>query len=101
MVTERAPKHAAPLLLLVCLAGSLLLAGRALASAEAPPNLVELSLEELSDVRITSVSRREERLGDTAAALYVISGDAIQRGQRSRGAERGAPVRSGRHEPRV
>ncbi|WP_082219418.1 TonB-dependent siderophore receptor [Massilia sp. NR 4-1] len=42
-------------------------------------NLSNMSLEELSNVRITSVSRREERLADAAAAVFVISADDIRR----------------------
>jgi iron complex outermembrane receptor protein len=42
-------------------------------------HLSELSLEELSHVEITSVSKRPERLSDTAASVFVISADDIRR----------------------
>jgi iron complex outermembrane recepter protein len=42
-------------------------------------NLADLSLEELREVRVTSVSRREESLLDAAASIYVISGEEIRR----------------------
>lgn len=42
-------------------------------------NLADLSLEELSAVRVTSASRKEERLADTPASVYVITGDMLQR----------------------
>jgi len=42
-------------------------------------NLTELSLEELSNIEISSVSRRSERLSEVAASLYVISQEAIRR----------------------
>ena len=42
-------------------------------------NFANLSLEELSDIRVTSVSRRAERLGEAAAAVFVIGGDDIRR----------------------
>jgi len=42
-------------------------------------SLADLSLEELSAVRITSASRKEERLGDTAASVHVISNDMLRR----------------------
>jgi iron complex outermembrane receptor protein len=42
-------------------------------------NLADLSLEELSNIEITSVSRRAERLSDAAASVYVISNDDIRR----------------------
>jgi iron complex outermembrane receptor protein len=38
-----------------------------------------LSIEELSGIRITSVSRVEERLADAPAAVFVITGDEIRR----------------------
>jgi iron complex outermembrane receptor protein len=42
-------------------------------------NFANMSLEELSDVRVVSVSKREERLGDAPAAVFVISSDDIRR----------------------
>ncbi|MBL8769753.1 MAG: TonB-dependent receptor plug domain-containing protein, partial [Phenylobacterium sp.] len=38
-----------------------------------------MSIEELSNVEITSVSKRPERLGDAAASVFVISNDDIRR----------------------
>jgi iron complex outermembrane receptor protein len=38
-----------------------------------------MSIEELSGLRITSVSRVEERLADAPAAVFVITGDEIRR----------------------
>jgi len=43
------------------------------------PHLAELSLEQLGDIEITSVSKREQRLADAPASVYVISRDAISR----------------------
>lgn len=45
----------------------------------ADQDLTRLSLEELSMVEVTSVSRRPEALADAAAAIYVISADDIRR----------------------
>jgi iron complex outermembrane receptor protein len=42
-------------------------------------SLADLSLEELSNIRVTSVARRPEPLRDAAASLYVITGDDIRR----------------------
>lgn len=42
-------------------------------------NFSTLSIEELSTIKITSVSRRTERLSDAAASVYVITGDDIRR----------------------
>ena len=39
----------------------------------------DLSLEQLADVVITSVSRREEALGSAAASIYVITFEDIRR----------------------
>lgn len=41
--------------------------------------LTTLSLEELGELRVTSVSKKEQRLADAAAAIYVITEDAIRR----------------------
>lgn len=41
--------------------------------------LADLSLEQLSDVVVTTVSRVEERLDRAAASAYVITADAIRR----------------------
>ncbi|MBB3221864.1 TonB-dependent receptor plug domain-containing protein [Pseudoduganella umbonata] len=42
-------------------------------------DIAELSLEQLSDIVITSVSRQEERLGNAAASVYIVSGNEIRR----------------------
>jgi iron complex outermembrane receptor protein len=51
----------------------------AAAQMQLAANLAELSLEELANLQVTSVSRRAERLADAAAALYVITGEDIRR----------------------
>lgn len=48
------------------------------------PRLLDLSLEELGNISITSVSKKEQRLAETPAAIYVITGEAVRRsGKRS------------------
>jgi iron complex outermembrane receptor protein len=42
-------------------------------------DIAELSLEQLSDIVITSVSRQEERLGNAAASIYIIGSNDIRR----------------------
>ncbi|MEO8058902.1 MAG: TonB-dependent receptor [Burkholderiales bacterium] len=42
-------------------------------------SLADLSLEELANIEITSVSRRPERLNDAAASVYVITSEDIRR----------------------
>lgn len=57
------------------------------ASAAAPPDsaavttkdLSELTIDELMEIRVTSVSKKEERGSQAAAAIHVISGDDIRR----------------------
>ncbi|HJV68670.1 TonB-dependent receptor [Ideonella sp.] len=49
------------------------------APAFAQPRLGDLSLEELSNIEITSVSRRAERLSDAPTSVYVITADDIRR----------------------
>jgi len=43
------------------------------------PDLARMSLEELSMVEVTSVSRRPQALADAAAAIFVISAEDIRR----------------------
>ncbi|HEX4599725.1 MAG TPA: TonB-dependent receptor, partial [Burkholderiaceae bacterium] len=42
-------------------------------------SLADLSLEELGNIQITSVSKRAERLSDAAASVFVITADDIRR----------------------
>jgi len=41
--------------------------------------LVNLGLEDLMNLRVTSVSRRSERLADAAASIFVITAEEIRR----------------------
>jgi iron complex outermembrane recepter protein len=65
------------------LLGSLWLAGTlAAASASAEPagsELLDLSIEELADLKVTSASRIAQSLHDTPAAVFVITADDIRR----------------------
>src|SRR5574337_317098 len=61
---------------------SVLIAGWAHAPAEAqqlPTDLTELTLEQLMNVEITSASKKEERLWESAAAVFVVTGEDIRR----------------------
>jgi iron complex outermembrane receptor protein len=58
-------------------AASLLLPGCAAALEMAA--LADLSLEELSNIEVTSVSRRAERLADAPASIFVITSEDIRR----------------------
>ena len=44
-----------------------------------PGDLANMSLEELGNIQITSVSKKAERLADAAASVYVITADDIRR----------------------
>jgi iron complex outermembrane receptor protein len=54
------------------------LAAKAAAQQRAP-NLTELSLEQLGDIEVTTVSKRPEEIWRTAAAVHVITHDDIRR----------------------
>jgi iron complex outermembrane receptor protein len=52
------------------------------AQAETPrsnKDLLKLSLDELLDIKVTSVAKKEQKLADTAAAVFVISQEDIRR----------------------
>ncbi len=44
-----------------------------------PLNLADLSLEELMDIKVTSVSKKEQTLSQAAAAIFVITQEDIRR----------------------
>ena len=60
---------------------SLLLGASWSAAADLPSTreLAELSLEQLANLEITSVSKKPERLADAPASVYIITGDDIRR----------------------
>lgn len=70
-----------PMVLAVCL----VLDAASATAADAAPELVSavdfshMSLEELTNIEISSVSKRTERLIDAAAAIYVITREDIRR----------------------
>jgi iron complex outermembrane recepter protein len=57
---------------------TLLAASEARSGGPQVQDLLDLSLEQLSDIEVTSVSRRAERLLDAAASIYVITPEAIR-----------------------
>lgn len=61
------------LFLMVCIASS------RLAMAQSVYDLRQLSIEDLANVEIVSVSKRPETVSQAAAAIYVISADDIRR----------------------
>src|SRR5580658_1749377 len=49
------------------------------APGQAPVDLGQATLEELMDITVTSVSRREQKLSQAAAAVFVINKEDIRR----------------------
>jgi iron complex outermembrane receptor protein len=49
------------------------------AARVAADHLADLTLEQLADVEVTSVTGRPERANDAAASIYVITGEDIRR----------------------
>src|SRR6266446_2441382 len=68
--------------LLVCAGYGLAQTPEALSS---PSALKKLSLEQLMDVEVTSVSKRPEKLSETASAIQVITGEDLRRFEPARG----------------
>ena len=78
--TSRARGRAARLAHPVCaLAAALACDATTAATHLAASQLADLSLEQLANIVVTSVSRREQRVSDAAAPVYVITGDDIRR----------------------
>src|SRR5437899_3055209 len=64
-------------MLLACLLGAPMVLAQ---NAQTPPKeLTSASLEDLMDVQVTSASRKEQKLSEVAAAIFVISREDIQR----------------------
>src|SRR6266852_3205934 len=62
--------------------GALLAVAAATALAAEPvrvADIADLSIEELGNIQITSVSKHAERLADAAASIFVITGEDIRR----------------------
>ena len=51
----------------------------AAAAGEIPDDLMEMGLEELMNIEVTSVSRKPEKQTDAAAAIFVITSTDLQR----------------------
>ncbi|KQW87222.1 hypothetical protein ASC94_27850 [Massilia sp. Root418] len=63
---------------LPCLA--LLFAGAALGAETVPDSdLADLSIEQLSNILINSVSRQDERLNNAAASVFILTGSELRR----------------------
>src|SRR5260370_41985190 len=49
------------------------------ALAQNLPDVTAMSVEDLMNVQVTSVSKRSQKLADAAAAIFVITQEEIQR----------------------
>src|SRR5579872_7238723 len=61
------------------IAFSLGLAASSLAQLPPPRDLTQFSLEDLMNVQVTSVSKKEQKLAKTGAAIFVITQEDIRR----------------------
>lgn len=68
-----------PVLLLGLAAPALSLSAQEEPPAVEPVELKKLSIEQLMEIDVTSVSRRSERLSKAAAAITVLTGDGLRR----------------------
>jgi iron complex outermembrane receptor protein len=64
---------------LAAMAPGAALAQDAIAAAQSGDTLGQLSLEELGQVEVTSVSRRAQPVGEAPASIFVITADDIER----------------------
>jgi iron complex outermembrane receptor protein len=56
-----------------------IMAGASARNPEKPADLTQLSLEDLLNTEVTTASKKEQKLAHTAAAVYVISAEDIER----------------------
>jgi iron complex outermembrane receptor protein len=65
--------------LMTALVCSLLISGGPASAQNAKPELIKKSIEDLMTMEITSVSKKPQKLSETAAAAFVITQDDIRR----------------------
>src|SRR5689334_14535578 len=66
-------------ILLLCTALSAARAGAETSPDETATDLMSLSIEDLMHVEVTSVSKKNQKLDEVAAAIYVITREDIRR----------------------
>ncbi len=67
------------LLFALTVSSMLLLSSLNIQAADNGPDYLNMSLQDMMDMEVTSVSKREEKASQTAAALYVITQEDIRR----------------------
>ncbi|NEX59544.1 TonB-dependent receptor plug domain-containing protein [Noviherbaspirillum galbum] len=80
---RRREKRSAPILLQAFLFGMVVASSSGMVQAASTSELADLDLDELGDIRVTSVSKRAEPLSGAPASIYVISGEDIRRSSAS------------------
>ncbi len=78
MTVRTRPRPAVSVWLLI-LSATVVCIGEFSHAATDPGALAELSLEELMNIEVTSVSKKTERLSDAASSVYVITREDIRR----------------------
>jgi len=81
-ITSPLPCRSRPVLrrlAVACLGSLVVLGARAEDPERRPDNLADLSIEELANIPVMSVSKRAERLQDAAASVFVITPEDIRR----------------------
>jgi len=72
-------KHFLLLVLCIWLCGVPVWAGQQSSSAEHQDNVIDLSMEDLLNIEITSVSKKAQLLSEAPAAIFVITSDDLRR----------------------
>jgi iron complex outermembrane recepter protein len=78
-LTTEQPKFGLEMLLTVLLCLLACPAGRGQTPQEPPKDLTTTSIEDLMNVEVTSVSKKEQKISRTAAAIFVITEEDIRR----------------------
>ena len=65
--------------MLAALAAALLAANSGAQSRQGVPDVTTLSMEDLMNMQVTSVSKRTQKVADAAAAVFVITQEDIRR----------------------
>ena len=73
------PGHAGLLILCACSLWAVALQGQTRPPLPPPNALKKMSLDELMDIQVTSVSKRPEKLSETASAIQLITDEDIRR----------------------
>ena len=81
-ISQRNSKALLWLLLTIFVSGAIVVHAAKTLNVQDPQSeidLLQLTLEELGNIRVTTVSRKSEKLSGAAAAIYVITQDDIRR----------------------